>query len=136
MGYRALDKTDRNVTLTTGSTPLLGLRVLSPADTVSLARTPFALARTAGPSGSEVLTYTGTAAGRPITIKYTVVPDSFVMHVTGSVGANPAGTPASFLLIDLPQTFRSYEADSLDDHNHLAFAIKPVRQAGLPRQCG
>ena len=126
LGYQALSGSGGNVVLTSGNDPLIDFRILAPGDTLSLRRTPFALERAPGASGTEVLTYRATVGSRPVQVRYTIVPDSFVLHVEGSVGNDSAGTPASFLLVDLPPTLRSFEADSVDDQNHLAFAIKPL----------
>lgn len=130
LGYQALDKSGGNVVLSTGSGPLIDLRVLAPSDTIALRDVPFTVAKSAGLRGiGEVLTYSATVKSRPIVVKYSVVPDSFVAHVEGTVGNDAAGTAASYLLVTLPPTIHSFEADSLDDHNHLAFAIKPVTRA-------
>ncbi|MEO7964591.1 MAG: YidC/Oxa1 family insertase periplasmic-domain containing protein, partial [Gemmatimonadaceae bacterium] len=130
LGYQALDKSGGNVVLTTGSGSLIDLRVLAPSDTIALRDVPFTVEKSAGPRGlGEVLTYRATVKTRPIVVKYSVVPDSFVAHVEGTVGNDSSGTAASYLLVTLPPTIHSFEADSLDDHNHLAFAIKPVTRA-------
>ncbi len=135
LGYQALDKSGGTVTLTTKSSPLLQLRVLTPTDTIGLRDVPFAVERTPSQGGAaEVLTYRASVKGHPIAVKYTVVADSFLMHVEGTVGTDSLGGAPSFVLIDLPQTIHSFEADSLDDQNHLAFAIKPTTRAaeGIP----
>lgn len=133
-GYRALDKVHEHVVVTSGATPLLSYRILGTADTVSLGTIPFVLERSSTTRGEAVLRYRGTANGRDVHLTYTIVPDSFLARVRGSVGNDANGTPARFLLIDLPTTFRSYEADSVDDQNHFAYAAKPrTRNAeGIP----
>jgi len=124
--YRALDKVNEKVALMAGAgKALLSFRVLGTADTVSLSSVNFELERATATNGDQLLTYRGTANGRAVTLKYTVVADSFLARVQGEVGNNEAGDPARFVLIDLPTTFRSFEADSLDDQNHFAYAIKP-----------
>jgi YidC/Oxa1 family membrane protein insertase len=132
--YKALDKTDRSVTLTTGRDPLISYRVLGVSDTVALQNIAFQREQSTTPRGETVLTFSGNADGRPISIRYTTVPDSFLTRVSGTIGADRAGNPPRFLLIDLPTTLKSFEADTLDDINHLAYAIKPkVRSAeGVP----
>jgi YidC/Oxa1 family membrane protein insertase len=47
--------------------------------------------------------------------------------VTGAVGSSAAGAPTQ-LLIDLPPTLRSQEADTLDDERHLAYGYKPAHE--------
>jgi len=133
-GYRALDKVNDKVVITSGSQPLLNYRVLGATDTISLATVPFSLERSTTAKGESVLTYRGTANGRQLQLTYTIVPDSFIARVQGSVGNDPSGAPARFLLVGLPETFRSFEADSVDDQNHFAYAAKPrARNAeGIP----
>jgi YidC/Oxa1 family membrane protein insertase len=67
------------------------------------------------------VSYTGSVTGRPLTIGYAVVPDSFLLHVTASVAGAPTG---SALLIGLPRTLRSNEPDTLDDIGHLAVSYR------------
>jgi len=133
-GYRALDKVNDQVVITPGREALLGYRVLGATDTVTLATVPFSLERSTTARGESVLTYRGMANGRQLQLTYTIVPDSFLARVRGSVGPDASGTPGRFLLIDLPTTFRSFEADSVDDQNHFAYAAKPrARNAeGIP----
>jgi YidC/Oxa1 family membrane protein insertase len=56
-----------------------------------------------------------------VDIRYAVVPDSYVVHVTGKVAGAPAG---SALLVTLPQGLASAEVDTLDDIHHYAIAYK------------
>ncbi|MEO6443847.1 MAG: membrane protein insertase YidC [Gemmatimonadaceae bacterium] len=134
--FRALNSSHgtEDVRITPGDQPLLGYRLIGTADTTQLATVPFELTRSESATGTPVLTYRARVQGRSVQIEYTVVPDSFLAHVTGSVTADSGGAAARFLLIDLPTTFRSFEADSMDDQNHFAYAIKPkVRGAeGIP----
>jgi YidC/Oxa1 family membrane protein insertase len=63
---------------------------------------------------------TATPAGN-VDIRYAVVPDSYVVHVSGKVAGAPAG---SALLVTLPQGLNSAEVDTLDDLHHYAIAYK------------
>lgn len=128
-GYRALDKTERNVALTTGSSPLVSYRVLGQADTTDLNQHLLAVEQSAG-----VTRFTGEIEGRAVDITYRAVADSFVTRVSGSIRANAESSPARFLLIDLPQTLVSFEADSNADYGSLAYAIKPGEKSaeGIP----
>lgn len=135
LGYQALDKSGKTVSLTTDAAPLLEYRVLSSTDTVSLASVPFAVEHATSSAGNnQLLTYRATVKNRSIQIKYDIVPDSFVAHVEGTIGNDAGGVAATYVLVNLPNTIRSFEADSLDDQNHLAFAIKPHTRAaeGIP----
>src|SRR5687768_1423167 len=73
-----------------------------------------------GASGPTV-SYSGSVAGRPVTLNYAVVPDSFLMHVTANVVGAP---PGSALFIGLPRTLRSNEPDTLEDIGHLAVSYR------------
>jgi YidC/Oxa1 family membrane protein insertase len=99
--------------------PLLRYRLVRGRDTIALDTVPFRSER----SGNGI---TFTSSGSPsITIRYEFANDGYVAHVAGQVGSAPAGTTATQLLIDLPATLRSQEADSLDDERHLAYGYKP-----------
>jgi YidC/Oxa1 family membrane protein insertase len=100
---------------------LLHYRVVRGADTVALDTIPFRAERTA-----DGVTFTSNGAV-PITIRYQFANDGYVAHVNGQV-AGSAGNAPTQLLIDLPQTLRSQEADSLDDERHLAYAYKLERE--------
>lgn len=133
-GFRALDKVHSHVTISSGPLPLIDYRILGATDTLALSSVPFQVEQSTLPSGEQRLVYRGTGHGRPIEIRYTVRPDSFIAHVEGTIGNDASGNPARFLLIDLPTTFHSFEADTTDDRNHFAYAIKPkTRNAeGIP----
>jgi YidC/Oxa1 family membrane protein insertase len=133
-GYRALDKVNETVKISSGTQPLVSYRVLGASDTLVLASVPFSLERSTTARGESVLTYRGTANGRQLQITYTIVPDSFLARVRGTIGDDASGNPARFVLIDMPATFQSFEADSVDDQNHFAYAAKPrTRNAeGIP----
>ncbi len=133
-GFRALDKVHSHVTISSGAAPLISYRVLGATDTLALASVPFEVEQSTLATGEQQLVYRGTGKGRAIEIRYTVRPDSFIARVEGTIGNDAAGNPARFVLIDLPTTFRSFEADTSDDRNHFAYAIKPkTRNAeGIP----
>ncbi len=133
-GFRALDKVHSHVTISAGPLPLIDYRVLGATDTLALSSVPFQVEQSTLASGEQRVTYRGTGHGRPIEIRYTVRADSFIARVEGTIGNDASGNPARFLLIDLPTTFHSFEADTTDDRNHFAYAIKPkTRNAeGIP----
>lgn len=118
--FAALDKTGRHVVLTTGSSPLLSFRLLDQGDTLHLSD------HVLTPTQSQGLTrFAGQVQGRLVEISYQAVSDSFLMRVRGKVTATSGGTAPTFLLIDLPQSLVSFEADSSADYGSLAYAIKP-----------
>ena len=116
--YRALTPQGGNVEIARDGEPLLRYRLALGQDTVVLDSITFR-----GEQVGQTLTYTAPVRDANVTIAYTVVPDSYVVRVKGSVegGATPAR-----LLIDLPRGIRSEEADSIEDHRHLAYAYKPM----------
>lgn len=124
-GFKALggEKGDR-VQLSAGSQPLLSYRILSSAgDTTWLSKTTFAVS--SSPTSDRV-TFQGTAGAYGVSIGYHAVRDSFLLRVSGAIAQAPGG---SFLLVDMPSTLRSYEADTLGDHASLAYAVRPARRS-------
>jgi YidC/Oxa1 family membrane protein insertase len=99
---------------------LVRYRIALGRDTIALDTIPLRAAVNENAPGSTV-SFTGTVAGRPLALDYTVAPDSFLLHVNASVGGAPAG---SALLVSLPRTLRSNEPDTLDDIGHLAVSYR------------
>jgi YidC/Oxa1 family membrane protein insertase len=97
-------------------------------DTLDLSRTVFQAQRT----GSAV-TFTGNANGSQVAITYSVAPQGYLATVTGKI-TGPAASDTSYFVTTLPSTFRSTEADTIDDQNHFAYAVKPFRDdpQGIP----
>lgn len=88
---------------------------------VDLSGTTFQSSRT-----GNVVTYQAPVAGSNLTIRYAIVPDSFVAHVTGTVSGAGNG---SYLLVNLPTTFAATEPDTADDRGYLAYAYMSKRDA-------
>ncbi len=128
--YRALDgsgrKTEQPVELAQTGDRLLAWRMVFPGgDTVNLARTSFALEQSQ-PDGRTQLRYSANVGQRNIAITYSFLPDSFRVNIGATVtGPNSDG----YLLVDLPPTFRSSEADSVEDRTHIAYAFKPENRS-------
>jgi YidC/Oxa1 family membrane protein insertase len=101
--------------------------LVGPTDTLDLSGVGFRVAKQSEVGAEKLITYVGQVRGRTISVEYHLSKSDYVLRVSGSVSAagNHATTP--FLVISLPGTFASYEADSLDDQRHLAFAVKPRR---------
>ena len=112
---------DSTVVVRTGSN-MLGLRLARGADTIALDTVQFAVTQ----SQNGV-----TFASPAISISYLAVPDGYRTQVRATVANAP---PGSRLLIDLPSSFESVEADTLDDVRHFAFGFKvPLRDvASVP----
>jgi YidC/Oxa1 family membrane protein insertase len=99
--------------------PLLRYRLVqSAADTVALDTIAFRADR-------DAKGITLTSAGTPaVTIRYQFADDGYLAHVAGEIRSGAAATSPAQLLIDLPPTLRSQEADTLDDERHLAYGYK------------
>lgn len=100
---------------------LLAFRLVVPGDTVRLDRAIFRATRSEE-AGATMIRYDATVAERAVAITYTFLPDSYRVNVAAQVTNAPANT---YLLVDLPSSFQSSEADIAEDHNHLAYAYKP-----------
>ena len=90
------------------------------SDTIALDTVSLRAELKQGASGPTV-SYSGTVAGRPMTLDYAIVPDSFLLHVTANITGAPTG---SALFIGLPRTLRSNEPDTLEDIGHLAVSYR------------
>ena len=98
--------------------PLLRYRVVRSSDTLALDTVAFHAQRDANG-------ITFTSAGTPaVTIRYQFADDGYLAHVTGEVGSTAGATAPVQLLVDLPATLRSQEADTLEDERHLAYGYK------------
>jgi YidC/Oxa1 family membrane protein insertase len=125
--HRGLGSLGGNASLVDADQPLIGYRVLVDGDTVSFRETAFATLKTAGALGVD---FQGKAKGIPAQIQYRVVPDSYVVRVTGRIGAEDStDRRPAFLLLDLPATLQSFEADTLADQASLSYAVKPARRS-------
>ena len=131
-GYKALDGSKHSVALESKSGRLLAYRLYLPGDTVDLNRVPFTASKSQTDGGLQVLTFTGSAGAAQVLIRYTFSPDSYLVRVSGEV-RHPSSS-SGFIGIELPTSLRSAEADSLDDQQHLAYAVKPQRDnaKGIP----
>ena len=99
--------------------PLLRYRLVRATDTLSLDTVAFRAERSA-----NAITF--TSAGPPaVTVRYQFANDGYLAHVSGEVRPTPAALSPTQLLVDLPSTLRSQEADTLDDERHLAYGYKP-----------
>jgi len=98
--------------------PLIRYRLVQSADTIALDTVTFRANRDA--NGISF-----TSAGAPaVTIRYQFADDGYLAHVSGEVRSAAGASSPTQLLIDLPSTLRSQEADTLDDERHLAYGYK------------
>src|SRR5215204_5241663 len=130
--FRALDGSAKNVRLASAAGRLLSYRLFLPGDTIDLARVPFQLERSKTGTNADLLTYRASVSGADIAIRYAFAPDSYLVRVSGEV-KHPSATNG-FIAVEMPNNLQSAEADSLDDQQHLAYAVKPQRESarGIP----
>ena len=126
--YKALDGSNRSVTLRSKSGQLIAYRLFLPGDTIDLGQVAFQV----DTSRPNSLTYQASTNGAVIAIRYTFAPDSYLVRVSGEVHHPSADN--GFIALEMPTSLRSAEADSLDDQQHLAYAVKPQREdaRGVP----
>ncbi|MGI8508785.1 MAG: membrane protein insertase YidC [Gemmatimonadaceae bacterium] len=106
-----------------GNKPILKYQLVPSAQAapIDLSGTTFQSSRV-----GNVVTYQVPVAGSNVTIRYAIVPDSFVAHVAGTVSG---GANGSYLLVNLPTTFAATEPDTADDRGYLAYAYMSKRDA-------
>ena len=126
--YRALDGSQQGVNLVSNSGALLAYRLFLGGDTLDLSRVPFTV--DSGSRSANELRYRAAVNGAEVLIRYAFVPDSYLVRVSGSVRHPNAGNDG-FIGIALPSSLQSAEADSLDDQQHLAYAVKPQRESAI-----
>ena len=126
--YKALDGLKQNVTLRSKSPQLISYRLFLPGDTVNLGQVRFQV----DTSRPNTVTFQTNTHGADIVIRYTFAPDSYLVRVSGEVRHPNANS--GFIAVEMPTSLRSAEADSLDDQQHLAYAVKPQRAdaRGIP----
>ena len=106
------------IELARGGEPIIAYQVATPTEVVSLTDLPFTTTRST--NGRAVTYATPTSVGN-VDVRYTVAPDSYVVHVAGKITGAPNGTA---LLVALPQGLNSAEVDTVDDIHHFAIAYK------------
>ena len=123
--YKNLAPGGGNVELVVPGQPLLRYGLVANGDTTYLDRTRFSTRQTIGANGEKAISFETDTLGSHITIGYQLLPNSYVTRITGSI----TGTaPIRFLLIQLPNSLRPAEADTLADLRNLAFSFKPERE--------
>lgn len=105
-------------------TELARYRLAFGSDTIALDTVAFQGTESASLAGAPVLTYTARTTGHDVRIIYSFVPDSFLVRVSGAISNAPA---SSVLLIDLPRSLESNEADTTEDVGHLAVSFRTSR---------
>src|SRR5215208_1921393 len=115
------------VDLGASGSPLLSYRLVTPTDTADLPQVAFTLVRTKSRDGDETLSYKASVRNLAISILYTIPRDTaadYALRVSGEVtGVQGTG----YLITELPRTLPPTEADTVGDHQTLAYSLKPQR---------
>lgn len=133
--FEALGSRTGVVTLRGDQRPLLRFIGIAGGDSLRFDNTMFTVveggapggARAAGAAASSV-TMAGGIGGDSLYLTYQVIPDSFVIRLSARVGGRLATGARSYVLMLLPPTLESFEADTTDDQRNLAFAVQPTGQ--------
>jgi YidC/Oxa1 family membrane protein insertase len=125
--YENLAYETRPVELAVPGAPLLSYGMVAAADTFDLRRTPFSLTR--GVRGNaEVLEYRAQVGGGEVVISYMVPQDTAMSYRFAINGVATGITGARHLLVWLPATLQTAEADTVDDRRNLAYVLKTRRE--------
>ena len=117
--YFVLPGRTRHVELARAGTPLLAYRAIKASgDTVDLAHVAFHIDSA---TAQHVNLRAAFAAGT-MSVRYTFVADSYLVHVNGVLATADGARPRLALI--LPEGLASSEADTLDDQRHLAYVSK------------
>ncbi len=122
----AKKKNQSPVELSSGSSPVVSYRLVVGKDTIDLRNLVFTTISDSAERARRQVRYETSVRGARIAITYDVRPDSFITRVRSSVSPRDSLKSPAYLLIDLPQTLQSFEADTVDDQRHLAFAYRPA----------
>ena len=131
--YHSLGGDSSAVELARPDESLLRFRIVVGADTIPLDHMPLEVTED---SARATVDFRGVARGVPVAVRWSFAPDTYHVRINRrdepvgfvhrvTVEANGVG-PGAFLVVDLPRGFRSSEADSATDFQHLAYAYKPV----------
>jgi YidC/Oxa1 family membrane protein insertase len=122
--YKNLSPVKGLVDLKVHNQALLRYSLILAGDTIPLDRVAFSVSEQPAASGDRVLTYRTVVKNVGLAIAYDVTPDRYVAHISGRVENAP---PSTFLLIDLPSSLPTTEADTLSDMRTLSYSFKQTR---------
>jgi YidC/Oxa1 family membrane protein insertase len=88
--------------------------------TIDLSQVPF----TTKKIDERTVEYTGSVGAATVAITYRFQPDSFLVRVGGQV---TGVAPSAFLRVTLPSGLQSTEADTTEEQQHLAVAMKAAK---------
>jgi YidC/Oxa1 family membrane protein insertase len=115
------------VDLAAQASPLLTYELVTATDTVDLSHAVFVARRSISGQGEQILTYKTSVKSLGLTLTYAIPTDtasSYVIRVDGKVSG---ATSPAYVLVQMPKTLRSAEADTVADLRSLAYSFKPNR---------
>jgi YidC/Oxa1 family membrane protein insertase len=125
--YKRQSPSGGQVDLGVPGAPLLGYRLVTSTDTADLSQVPFSLSRARNEKKDEVLTYSALVKGFPVSIRYLVPQDTAASYTIHAEGRVEGVQGEAYLLTELPRTLQPTEADTVGDHQSLAYSFKPQR---------
>jgi YidC/Oxa1 family membrane protein insertase len=125
--YRNRSDSSTNVDLATAKSPLLRYELVTETDTVDLSKVPFTLARSSELGNAIVLTYEAGSGALSVSLTYTIPKDTASSYMIGVAGEVRGAVGQTYLLVEMPSTLRSTEADTTADLRSLAYTLKPER---------
>ena len=88
--------------------------VINQSAPVNLSEIPFSTVH-----HGDTVTYQAFVSNNAVAIRYVFLPDSYVVHVTGTITDKG---DKNYIVVDLPKTLAATESDTADDRNSLAYA--------------
>ncbi|MEX2179833.1 MAG: YidC/Oxa1 family insertase periplasmic-domain containing protein [Gemmatimonadaceae bacterium] len=104
---------------------LFRLRFVTRRDTIALDTVAFRAGAQARDGNAVVQTFTSASMRTPVTLTYRIPADSFIVHVSGTVGTPASGGDDPWrLLVHLPWRIRTEEANAEEDTRSLAVSYR------------
>jgi YidC/Oxa1 family membrane protein insertase len=126
-GYRNLAVENAPVQLAEPGIPLVSFALAVAGDTIELSRVPFSLTRTER-GNADVLQYAASVRDGELVITYSFPRDTSLAYRFGISGVVRGVEGARHLLVTLPASFATAEADTADDRRNLAYVLKTRRE--------
>lgn len=120
--FRALGGRTGSVRLEGNGAPLVRFSGIAGRDSIAFDKVPFAVLSRTSNGSAHVIAMEGVVGADTLSLNYTVLPDSFLVHVDGRVRGPLASN--GYVLAQYAPTLTSYEADTIDDHRSLSFAYE------------
>jgi YidC/Oxa1 family membrane protein insertase len=122
--YRSLSADAGVVRLDSRTDPLVSYALVVPNDTIGLERVSFAIGAS---SGSTQAAFNTQVRGWFVSVRYDVDTAGYTVRATGDVsdGSGRAAGDSVFLIIRLPRSLESFEANAVEDRRGINVAFKP-----------